>query len=220
MATQKLAAPAPDLPTFDLAALGARLKEARLARHLPMRTVAHTAGISVTHISQIERGRNCPTIGALARIAAALGVSLHYFLEPEPRPEVQYSLRGERREIQFEDRRTRTLGTRVSDGICGGRVHVFLYRVEPHASMADADRVWIPAMQQNYILSGTLHIVADGKQHEFSAGDALVIQPAVDIRVFNPGPEPCEMIAVLRNEQARWIPGRGEAVARCLETSA
>jgi hypothetical protein len=62
-------------------------------------------------------------------------------------------------------------------------------------------------------------VLADGKQHEYSAGDALVIQPEVDIRVFNPGPEPCEMIAVLRNEQARWIPGRGEAVAHCLEES-
>jgi transcriptional regulator with XRE-family HTH domain len=201
-------------------ALGARLKTARLARHLPMRTVARTAGISVTHISQIERGRNCPTIGALARIAGALGVSLHHFLEAEPRPEIQYCLRGTGPEARSSSGGARLHSAWISDGICGGRIHVVRFTLEPHASAESADRIRIPAMQLYYLLEGQLVVQIENAQYTFNAGDALVIQPSLQSRLVNPGPATCEIITVLRNEQGSWIPGPGEAAARCLETTA
>ena len=52
--------------------LGERIKRARLARNLTLKEVERKAKVSATHISEIERGLTSPTVGALARIAAAL----------------------------------------------------------------------------------------------------------------------------------------------------
>lgn len=206
-----------ETPTFDVVRLGARIKEARLARHLPMRTVAQMAGVSVTHISQIERGRNCPTIGALARIATALGITLHYFLEPETRPEVRMAVRGGTPEMRPNAPNTRLHGAWISEGISGGRLHVVRGSLNPSESLAGADSVCIPAMQTFYVLEGSLDVWIEDERRTFSAGDAFVMQPAVRYRMHNPGPAPCEILSVVRNEQSQWIPGRGELVARGLE---
>ncbi|HEU4366445.1 MAG TPA: XRE family transcriptional regulator [Candidatus Krumholzibacteria bacterium] len=53
--------------------LGDRIKRLRLARDMTLKQVGAKSGVSPTHLSEIERGRTSPTVGALARIAAALG---------------------------------------------------------------------------------------------------------------------------------------------------
>ncbi|MBI5835708.1 MAG: helix-turn-helix domain-containing protein [Candidatus Eisenbacteria bacterium] len=206
-----------DTPAFDVVRLGARIKEARLARHLPMRTVAQMAGVSVTHISQIERGRNCPTIGALARIATALGITLHYFLEPETRPEVRMAVRGSVPDMRPNATNTRLLGAWISQGISGGRLHVVRGALHPADSVDDAESVCVPAMQTFYVLEGSLDVWIGDECRSFSTGDAFVVQPAVRFRMHNRGPSPCEILSVVRNEQSQWIPGRGELIARSLE---
>ncbi len=204
-------------PTFEVAALGSRIKAARLSRHLPMRAVAQMAGVSVTHISQIERGRNCPTIGALARIASALGTTLHYFLEAEPLPEVRLALRGGTPEIRPNQGRSRLHGSWISEGISGGRIHVVRGTLAPAGKTDAGETFWVPALQTFYVLGGRLEILVGQDRYAFSAGDAFVIQPAVRFGMHNPGPDDCEILSVVKNEQTRWIPGRGELVAHCLE---
>jgi DNA-binding XRE family transcriptional regulator len=70
------------------AEIGRRLRAVRLERDLTLRQVAAAAGLSATHISEIERGRTMPTIGALVRLARALGRSPGVFLEARWLPEV------------------------------------------------------------------------------------------------------------------------------------
>ena len=54
--------------------LGRRIKMLRIAAGLTLKDLEERGGISATHVSEIERGKASPTIGALARIAHALGV--------------------------------------------------------------------------------------------------------------------------------------------------
>ena len=58
---------------LDKAELGSRIKKTREAKHLTLKSIEASAGISATHISEIERGKTSPTLGALLRIAGALG---------------------------------------------------------------------------------------------------------------------------------------------------
>ena len=53
--------------------LGRRIRGLRAERHLTFRQGEEVSGLSATHLSEIERGRTSPTIGALTRIARALG---------------------------------------------------------------------------------------------------------------------------------------------------
>lgn len=55
---------------------GANLRRIRLAQRLPLRTLATMAGISYSVTGQYERGCRNPSPAAVARLAAALGVTV------------------------------------------------------------------------------------------------------------------------------------------------
>jgi transcriptional regulator with XRE-family HTH domain len=56
--------------------LGAALRELRTERGMTQEAVAQAAGITVAHLSSIERGLANPSWGAVTAIARALGVSM------------------------------------------------------------------------------------------------------------------------------------------------
>ena len=106
-------APVGEDATFQKA-LGARLREARLAAGLTQEQVARLAGTTRHYISNLEHGRTLPSVPMLARIAEALGRSIDRLVGmPERRerarikrrkaldPEVLDQLREEvRREVR------------------------------------------------------------------------------------------------------------------------
>jgi transcriptional regulator with XRE-family HTH domain len=57
-------------------ALGAALKALRMKKGATQETVAQKAGITVAHLSKIERGKTNPTWGSVKAIAKVLGVSM------------------------------------------------------------------------------------------------------------------------------------------------
>ena len=64
----------------DYPEMGERLREARQARNLSLRTLAERLGVSPSLISQIETGRANPSVSTLYAIAAELDVSLDELL--------------------------------------------------------------------------------------------------------------------------------------------
>lgn len=62
--------------TFDLRALGDRLRQERTARSLTLDELAATTGVSRSMISAIETGGKVPTIVVLHRIASGLGMRM------------------------------------------------------------------------------------------------------------------------------------------------
>ncbi len=110
---------------LDKAELGRRVKLERLAKGMTLKQVADASHMSPTHISEIERGRTSPTVGALLRIAHALGKSATYFVEEEELPSISVVRRHER------TRRTITEGDKsvadadfLTTGIPAGRLRV------------------------------------------------------------------------------------------------
>ena len=59
-----------------VAAFGAHVRALRLARGLSQEEVAHRAGLHVTYLSGIERGKRNPALKNIRRIAVALGVGV------------------------------------------------------------------------------------------------------------------------------------------------
>jgi transcriptional regulator with XRE-family HTH domain len=82
-------------------AIGRELRARRTAAGRTVASVAADAGLSVPYIANLENGRGNPTITALTRLAAALGMQLAVTLRPAgesqragtaPPPEVPASL--------------------------------------------------------------------------------------------------------------------------------
>jgi transcriptional regulator with XRE-family HTH domain len=57
-------------------ALGAAIRELRTEREATQQDIAQSAGITVAHLSKIERGRTNPTWGTVVALADALGVTM------------------------------------------------------------------------------------------------------------------------------------------------
>lgn len=71
--------------SFDLTALGERVRRERLQQALTIDDLAQRANVSSSMISAVERGGKAPTIVVLHRIASGLGVSMTRLMgESEP----------------------------------------------------------------------------------------------------------------------------------------
>lgn len=60
--------------------IGARFREARLARKLSLRELAERAGMSRPNIRRLERGLTEPRLSTVARVAKALDLSVTFFV--------------------------------------------------------------------------------------------------------------------------------------------
>jgi transcriptional regulator with XRE-family HTH domain len=64
------------------AALGSRIRETRKQRGLSQEELAHRARLHWTYLSDLERGRQTPTMDVMNRLARGCGVTLAEFFEP------------------------------------------------------------------------------------------------------------------------------------------
>jgi len=82
--------------------LGHRIKMLRVSRGLTLKDLEARGGISATHVSEIERGKASPTIGALGRIAQALGMRPATLVEPMSTPEVCIMRADSREDLRMQ----------------------------------------------------------------------------------------------------------------------
>ena len=61
--------------------IGAVLRRVRVEQHRTLRDVAAAAGLSLAHLSEVERGRTEPSSEVLAAICRALGLPIEELLE-------------------------------------------------------------------------------------------------------------------------------------------
>lgn len=66
---------------MDVQEIGRQLRSRRAAAGRTVASVALDAGLSVPYVANLENGRGNPTLGALARLASALGTRLSVSLD-------------------------------------------------------------------------------------------------------------------------------------------
>ena len=156
---------------MDNAEIGRRIKSARQSRGLTLKAVEASSGVSATHVSEIERGAASPTIGALARIARALGKRPGYFLEENEIGEVSVMTRADR---VRESAGSGSGVERLTAGIPGGRLQAARvtlaagrsHRAEPHAH---------GGVELILVLSGRVDVTVERERYTLAAGDSIHI---------------------------------------------
>ena len=88
-------ADAGDARPHSAAEMGRRIKMLRIARGMTLKDLEERGGISATHVSEIERGKASPTVGALGKIATALGLRPAALVESRALPDVAVHRAGE-----------------------------------------------------------------------------------------------------------------------------
>jgi len=150
--------------------LGERIKRFRLERNLTLKEVEVKAKVSATHVSEIERGMTSPTVGALAKIARALGTEPSYFLQNDSHPAVSVVRKGKRRVMRYEEWGARIGG--LSQGI--GRSRMSFLEVELEVGLSQNLEPWTHTGEELiHILKGVVEIHVGPERHLLKEGDCI-----------------------------------------------
>ena len=74
------------LDVSKAAAVGANIRQARIAKGLTLDQLAKQSDLTRGYISLVERNLKIPSLAALLRMAAALGVNVANFFDPNAEP--------------------------------------------------------------------------------------------------------------------------------------
>lgn len=190
--------------------MGERLREARRARSLSLRTLAERLGVSPSLISQIETGRANPSVSTLYAIAAELEVSLDELLFNDRRPA------GPAGAARAVDSSSRTMAAgppvqravdrqaiRLASGVLWERLTTlsepgveFLYvTYEPGGASSPPDAFQRhPGHEWGYVLSGRLQVRIGFDEYVLEPGDAISINSSVPHRLATIGDQPVTAI--------------------------
>lgn len=166
--------PAADLPHPHVdRQIGARLRQLRRARRLPLEELARRTGLSIGFLSQIERGLSSPTLRVLATVADALGHAISDLFPTDTgqtdstativreadRPHLQLWRSGIRKHL-------------LTPQTEGSKLTLFLVEMEPGASTGD-DYYTHHGEEAGFVLSGTLLLQVENKSWAIQAGDSF-----------------------------------------------
>ena len=148
---------------------GQRIKMLRVSRGLTLKDLESRGAISATHVSEIERGRASPTVGALRRIARALGVRPATLLAPTTHSDVTVTRASERGASRIQ------WGQATLDPVCeatsGGGLGAMIVTLPIASSPALTHRH--PGEEWVTVLSGQAEIRIDSDLHVLREGDSL-----------------------------------------------
>ncbi len=150
------------------AAMGVRLRQLRLSRHLPLAGVAGAVGISVGFLSAIERSHMSASVGTLRKLARYYKLNILDFFEPaQANP---YRVRpAERKRLHAGP------GVEMELLAWGNTVmEPHLFTLAPGASSGESYSH--EGEEFLFVLRGALVIELEGQTHRLSVGDSFYFE--------------------------------------------
>ncbi len=151
------------------AELGRRIRMLRVARGLTLKDLEEEGGVSATHISEIERGRASPTVGALARIARALHMRPAALVEPFVLPELSVTRAQERgsRRIGLGAATIEPLTEPVEGSMVGAQIATLPVGPEPAFRHHHVGEEWA------LVIAGTAEVQVGDEAYVLEEGDSI-----------------------------------------------
>ena len=163
-------------PVKSAAALGVRLRHARLMAGMRLKEVAAKADCSESFLSKIENEKTTPSLLSLRRIAEVLGLTLgELFAAPDEAERVVMKA-GERPVMSFDPLRK---GSGVSlerlipysaHHLLQGNIHL----IDPGGGSDGT--VQHPGEELGYVLEGSIELVLDGRTFLLTEGDSFTFR--------------------------------------------
>jgi transcriptional regulator with XRE-family HTH domain len=164
--------------------LGAEINSLRKVRRLTLERLAAMTGLSVGFISQIERGQNRPSVGALYKISRALGVSVGWFFLPTAdEGELQEGhvvRKGARRSIAFAN----GIADELLVPNLAGRLELLMSSFEPGSGIEQSYSH--EGEEAGIVVEGELELWVEEAHYLLKAGDSFSFDSTAPHRYRNP----------------------------------
>jgi len=164
--------------------LGAAIRRRRHGRGLTLAALSATAGVSVSMLSQVERGLLDPSLDSLRNIAEALGTSPFRLLAEEGTV-AGIVRRGEGRLISSDDG---AFQFELLSPSLDGAFEIAVWELAPGHSNTNVPRAH-PGEEANLFLQGRARLEIGDEVVELTAGDCITFDPTRPHRVTAVGDE-------------------------------
>jgi transcriptional regulator with XRE-family HTH domain len=175
---------APDFREIQRRQLGAAIRRRRHGRGLTLAALSAGAGVSVSMLSQVERGLLDPSLDSLRNIAEALGTSPFRLLEEEETV-AGIVRRGEGRIISSDEGAFRF---ELLSPSLDGAFEIAVWELAPGHSSTNEPRAHA-GEEANLFLQGRARLEIGDEVLELAAGDCITFDPTRPHRVTALGDE-------------------------------
>lgn len=174
--------------------LARAVQAARLDRGLSASALAERSGVSRAMIGKIERGRAQPTAALLARLSAALGVTLSEL--------ISRAERDGRRLVRADEQPTWTdpetgYRRRAVSPPAGAPLELIEVELPARAEVSFPPDTYTFIHQQIWVLDGRLRFREGDAVHDLDAGDCLQLGAPSRCTFVNPTGRPCRYLVAL-----------------------
>lgn len=160
-------------------AIGARLRQLRVKRHLSLAQVAKVVGVSVGFLSALERSQMSASVGTLRRLARFYKTNILEFFDPAE---------SNNRLVPPEKRKVLEAGPGVRMELLAWGNTVMephLFRIAPHCGSGES--YTHEGEEFLYVLRGQLQIALEHEEYRLKPGDSFYFESATPHRWRNPG---------------------------------
>ncbi len=177
--------------TMNGVELGQRVKQLRVQKGLTLKMIEASVGVSATHVSEVERGRTSPTVGALCKIASALGVNPSYLIDFPIGQAVSVTRPGERLVVGTPDRMFEAEVLTQQQPYA--EITSLVVTVQPGTSNRFV-RGAHPGDKFLYILEGLLEVTFGSNTYVLHTGDSLHFKATLPQEMRNLSEGPCRIL--------------------------
>lgn len=171
-----------------------QLRQLRESRGLSLRALATLAGVTPAALSQIENGKNSPSVSTLKKVLSALGTTLGEFFSAQERPSDGGSFVY--RSGQLVDLSTgqglKYLGL---PGPATGRALQVLFETYAPGADTGAEPYAHTGEEAGFCVAGTVEVTVNGRREILGPGDGYYYTSTLPHRWRNIGNVPARVIS-------------------------
>jgi transcriptional regulator with XRE-family HTH domain len=148
--------------------IGERIKALRTEQGMTLAELGEKTNLSTSYLSQVERGKNTPSLATLAVIARAFNIELRYFFEAEA--ETVYIVRANECQPTFaEDVQIGFLPLMPED--MNTKIEIHRVSFQPGSSSRQLEQ--FSGEELIFVLDGELVLTVGDEQFILTAGDSI-----------------------------------------------
>jgi len=171
---------------------GQRVRARRAAQGLTLQSLAHTSGVSVSMLSQVERGERVPTLPVAVRIAEGLGCHLSEILDA--RGDFLHGTVLRENESGTVDPETGVRRVLLSRQLAPSVAEVTWYRIPAGAHAGTFAHRDPKLVEQVTVIRGHVRVTVCEQVYELQTGDSLTYSGTLEHRFDNIGRGECSLV--------------------------